>query len=162
MFTICCLGTSGMIGVELILLWWFLTWCMECYFSGNWQNYTNKVTDGDGVAMGHFGSLAYYISAWVGSKVGSPDDSTENIDIPEKWGFLREYNCIYRFNNDVFYIVAAVAAGPEYVSTLSNGMSPILFAIMSGLQFAVGVTVVYSGVRMILGDLIPAFEGISN
>ena len=33
---------------------------------------------------------------------------------------------------------------------------------MAGLKFAVGVTIVYSGVRMILGDLIPAFEGIAT
>jgi ascorbate-specific PTS system EIIC-type component UlaA len=84
--------------------------------------------------MGHFGSLAYYISAWVGSKVGSPDDSTENIDIPEKWGFLRDTTVSTGLTMMFFYIVAAVAAGPEYVSTLSNGMSPILFAIMSEIN----------------------------
>lgn len=156
------LGTSGMIGVELILCGGFLLGAWSAISPAIGQNYTNKVTDGDGVAMGHFGSLAYYISAWVGSKVGSSDDSTENIDIPEKWGFLRDTTVSTGLTMMFFYIVAAVAAGPEYVSTLSNGMSPILFAIMSGLQFAVGVTVVYSGVRMILGDLIPAFEGISN
>ena len=61
-----------------------------------------------------------------------------------------------------FYLLAAIAAGPTYVGTLSGGMSPFLFAIMAGLKFAVGVTVVYSGVRMILGDLIPAFEGIAT
>ena len=156
------LGTSGMTGVELILCGGFLLGAWSAISPAIGQNYTNKVTDGDGVAMGHFGSLAYYISAWVGSKVGSSDDSTENIDIPEKWGFLRDTTVSTGLTMMFFYIVAAVAAGPEYVSTLSNGMSPILFAIMSGLQFAVGVTVVYSGVRMILGDLIPAFEGISN
>ena len=30
------------------------------------------------------------------------------------------------------------------------------------MNFAVGVTIVYSGVRMILGDLIPAFQGIAT
>ena len=30
------------------------------------------------------------------------------------------------------------------------------------LSFAVGVTIVYNGVRMILADLVPAFQGISN
>ena len=84
------------------------------------------------------------------------------LDKPEKWGFLRDTTVSTGITMVIFYVIAALAAGPDYVSTLSNGMSPILFAIMSGLQFAVGVTVVYSGVRMILGDLIPAFEGISN
>ncbi len=156
------LGTAGMTGIELILCGGFLLGAWSAISPAIGQNYTNKVTDGDGIAMGHFGSLAYYISAWVGSKVGSPDDSTEKIEIPEKWGFLRDTTVSTGLTMMFFYLVAAFAAGPEYVSTLSGGMSPFLFAIMAGLQFAVGVTVVYSGVRMILGDLIPAFEGISR
>ncbi len=52
----------------------------------------------------------------------------------------------------VFYLIAAFAVGSEFVATLSGSMSPYLFAVMSAMNFAVGVTIVYSGVRMILGD----------
>ncbi len=156
------LGTAGLHDIELIICGGFLLGAWRAISPAIGQSYTNKVTDGDGIAMGHFGSIAYYISAWVGSKVGKPEDSTENIEIPEKWGFLRDTTVSTGLTMMFFYVVSAIAAGPEYVATLSNGMSPILFAIMSGLQFAVGVTVVYSGVRMILADLIPAFEGISR
>ena len=62
----------------------------------------------------------------------------------------------------VFYLIAAFAAGSEFVATLSGDMSPYLYAVMSAMNFAVGVTIVYSGVRMILGDLIPAFQGIAT
>ncbi|HIG0361556.1 TPA: PTS ascorbate transporter subunit IIC [Clostridium sporogenes] len=156
------LGTSGMKGTELILFGGFLLGAWSAISPAIGQRYTLKVTDGDEIAMGHFGSLAYYVSAWVGSKVGKPEESTENIEIPEKWGFLRDTTISTAITMMVFYIVAAVAAGPEYVSKLSDGMSPILFAIMSSLKFAVGVTIVYNGVRMILGDLIPAFQGIAT
>ncbi|OPD38902.1 PTS beta-glucoside transporter subunit IIBC [Clostridium botulinum] len=156
------LGTSGMKGTELILFGGFLLGAWSAISPAIGQKYTLKVTDGDEIAMGHFGSLAYYVSAWVGSKVGKPEESTENIEIPEKWGFLRDTTISTAITMMVFYIVAAVAAGPEYVSKLSDGMSPILFAIMSSLKFAVGVTIVYNGVRMILGDLIPAFQGIAT
>ena len=37
-----------------------------------------------------------------------------------------------------------------------------MYALNCALAFAVGVTVVYNGVRMILADLVPAFQGISN
>jgi len=156
------LGTSGMKGTELILFGGFLLGAWSAISPAIGRKYTLKVTDGDEIAMGHFGSLAYYVSAWVGSKVGKPEESTENIEIPEKWGFLRDTTISTAITMMVFYIVAAVAAGPEYVSKLSDGMSPILFAIMSSLKFAVGVTIVYNGVRMILGDLIPAFQGIAT
>lgn len=156
------LGASGMSGINLILTGGFILGAYSAISPAIGQGYTLKVTDGDEIAMGHFGSLAYYISAWVGSKVGSPSDSTEKINIPEKWGFLRDTTVSTALTMMFFYLVSAIAAGPEYVSTLSGGMEPYLFAIMSALQFAVGVTVVYSGVRMILGDLIPAFQGISK
>ena len=156
------LGTAGLKGLELILCGGFLLGAWSAISPAIGQKYTNKVTSGDGIAMGHFGSLAYYISAWVGSKVGKAEDSTEKMEIPEKWGFLRDTTVSTGITMMFFYLLAAIAAGPAYVGAISDGMSPFLFAIMSGLKFAVGVTVVYSGVRMILGDLIPAFEGIAT
>ena len=131
------LGTAGLSGMELILVGGFLMGAWSAISPAIGQSYTSKVTDGDEIAIGHFGSLGYYLSAWVAKYVGKADDSTEDIEIPEKWGFLRD-------------------------STLSGDMSPYLYAVMSAMNFAVGVTIVYSGVRMILGDLIPAFQGIAT
>ena len=126
------------------------------------QSYTSKVTDGDEIAIGHFGSLGYYLSAWVAKYVGKAEDSTEDIEIPEKWGFLRDSTLSTALTMIVFYLIAAFAAGSEFVAILSGDMSPYLYAVMSAMNFAVGVTIVYSGVRMILGDLIPAFQGIAT
>jgi PTS system ascorbate-specific IIC component len=156
------LGTTGMSGTELILFGGFLLGAWSSISPAIGQRYTRKVTDGDDIAMGHFGSLAYYISAWVGSKVGKPEDSTEKIEVPEQWGFLRDTTISTAITMMVIYLIAAIAAGPTFIATLSGGTSPILFALMSGLKFAVGVTIVYSGVRMILGDLIPAFQGVAT
>ena len=108
------------------------------------------------------GSLGYYLSAWVAKYVGKAEDSTEDIEIPEKWGFLRDSTLSTALTMIVFYLIAAFAAGSEFVATLSGDMSPYLYAVMSAMNFAVGVTIVYSGVRMILGDLIPAFQGIAT
>lgn len=156
------LGTTGMSGTELILFGGFLLGAWSSISPAIGQRFTRKVTDGDDIALGHFGSLAYYISAWVGSKVGKPEESTEKIEIPEKWGFLRDTTISTALTMMIFYLIAAIAAGPTFVATISDGTSPILFALIAGLKFAVGVTIVYSGVRMILGDLIPAFQGIAT
>ena len=53
----------------------------------------------------------------------------------------------------VFYLIAAIAAGSEFVSTLSGSMSPYLFAVMSAMNFAVGVAIVYSWRSYDLGGL---------
>ena len=156
------LQTAGFNGVALIAIGGIFLGVISAILPAIGQKYTLKVTDGDDVAMGHFGSLAYYISAWVGSKVGKPEDSTENLEIPEKWSFLRDTTISTALTMMVFYLISAIAAGPEFVSKLSGGQNMILFALMSAMKFAVGVTIVYSGVRMILGDLLPAFQGIAR
>lgn len=156
------LGATGMSGWQLILIGGFILGAWSAISPAIGQQYTTKVTEGDEIAMGHFGSLGYYLSAWVGKFAGKPEESTEKIEIPEKYAFLRDTTLSTALTMVVFYLIAAIAAGPEFVATLSGSMSPFLYAIMSAFNFAVGVTVVYAGVRMILGDLIPAFQGIAT
>ena len=64
-----------------------------------------------------------------------------------------------------FYLIATIAClirSPKTVEELAAGRNPFIFAVVSGLTFAVGVAIVYAGVRMILADLIPAFQGIAT
>ncbi|MBF4805041.1 MAG: PTS ascorbate transporter subunit IIC [Pseudoleptotrichia goodfellowii] len=156
------LGAMGFSNVALVIIGGFFLGTWSAISPAIGQKYTLKVTDEEEIAMGHFGSLGYYISAWIGGKVGNPENTTENMKIPEKWGFLRNTTIATAITMIVFYLIAGIAAGNEYVSTLSNGVSPYLYVIMLGLKFAVGVAIVYNGVRMILADLIPAFQGIAT
>lgn len=156
------LGAVGFEGIPLILVGGFFLGSWSAISPAIGQKYTLKVTDGDEIAMGHFGSVGYYLSAFIGQIVGKDSKSTEDIQVPEKFGFLRNTTISTALTMVIFYLVSAIAAGPEFVSTLSDGKSPYLFAILCGLKFAVGVTIVYSGVRMILADLLPAFQGIAD
>ena len=157
------LSAGNMQGVPLVFVGASILGLWSAISPAIGQRYTSKVTDGDGIAMGHFGSLGYYLSAWIGSLVGTPEDSTENAQVPESLSFLRDTTISTALIMLIFYLIAAVAAGQTYVeTTLSNGQNFIVYAIISAFTFAVGVTVVYSGVRMILAELLPAFKGISN
>lgn len=81
------LGASGLSGALLVMIGGFILGAWSAISPAIGQKYTLKVTDGDDIAMGHFGSIGYYLSAWVGKFVGSPKDSTEKINIPEQWSF---------------------------------------------------------------------------
>ena len=156
------LGSIGMSGWEMILLGGFFLGAASAVLPAIGQKMTLQVTDGDEIAMGHFSSLGYYTAGLIGKVVGKGSPSTEDIEVPEKWSFLRNTTISTAITMVVFYIIAALVAGPEFVNTLSDGQSPFVFAIMSGLLFAVGVAIVYAGVRMILADLLPAFQGIAT
>lgn len=156
------LSTSGMKGIVLVVIGGIILGAWSAISPSIGQRYTDLVTDDDGIAMGHFGSLGYYLSAFIGEKIGNKENSTEDIVIPEKINFLRDSTISTAITMLVFYLIAAIAAGSEYVGTLSNGKNFIVFAITSALSFAVGVAIVYNGVRMILSELIPAFQGVSQ
>lgn len=156
------LGAIGIHGWELILLGGFFLGAWSAISPAIGQRQTLRVTDGDDIAMGHFSSLGYYLAGIIGKLVGNNSKSTEEIEVPEKWSFLRNTTISTALTMMFFYVIAALVAGPEFVSSLSDGKNYIIFAVLCGLQFAVGVSIVYSGVRMILADLIPAFQGIAT
>lgn len=156
------LGALGFSGWELILLGGFFLGSWSAISPAIGQKQTLLVTDGDEIAMGHFSSIGYYVAGMIGRVVGKGSKSTEEIEVPEKYAFLRNTTISTAITMVFFYVVVALVAGNEFVSTISDGAPPIVFAIKSGLLFAVGVAVVYAGVRMILADLLPAFQGIAT
>ena len=157
------LGALGFAGTPLILIGGFFLGSWSAISPAIGQKYTLKVSDGDDVAMGHFSSLGYYVSAWIGTIVGKDSKSTEDIKVPESLGFIRNTTISTALTMIVIYLIAAIAAGSPFIEAeLSAGVNAYVFAILSGLKFAVGVAIVYAGVRMILADLIPAFQGIAG
>jgi len=156
------LGALGISGWELILLGGFFLGSWSAISPAIGQRMTLQVTDGDDIAMGHFSSIGYYVAGLIGKFVGKGSKSTEDIEVPEKWSFLRNTTISTAITMIFFYVISAVVAGPEFVGTLAGDQNFIIFAILAGLRFAVGVAIVYAGVRMILADLIPAFQGIAT
>lgn len=156
------LGALGFKGIGLIIIGGFFLGAWSSISPAIGQKYTLKVTDGDDIAMGHFSSLGYYVSAFIGSLIGKNSKSTEDIEIPESLSFLRNTTISTAITMVIVYLISAVAAGNDFVMGLSNGTNPYVYAILCGLKFAVGVAIVYAGVRMILADLVPAFQGISQ
>ena len=55
------------------------------------------------------------------------------------------------------YILMAILAGPEVVAEASGGKNYIVFAIMQGITFCVGLFILLTGVRLLIAELVPAF-----
>lgn len=55
-------------GWMLILIGGFLLGSWSAISPAIGQRYTRQVTEDGGIAMGHFGSLGYYLSAWIASR----------------------------------------------------------------------------------------------
>lgn len=115
------------------------------------------------VAMGHFSNATYAISALIGQAIGETSKSVEDLKLPKGLSFMRDNILAIALTMSLIYIIVAIFAGSSFIETkLSNGQNYLVFALIQGITFAAGVSIVLSGVRMILGEIIPAFKGISE
>lgn len=87
------------------------------------QPYMRKVTGNDDIAMGHYVTIAYALSGWLGGKVGNPDESTEKLKLPGWLSIFKDYIVSVSISIIVFFYIASFAAGKETVEKLSGGVS---------------------------------------
>lgn len=126
------------------------------------QKGMRKITGEDELAMGHYVTIAYAISSFIGSKVGNPEDSTEKLKLPSWLMVFKDYIVSVTLSVAVFYYISAFIAGKENVEALSGGVSWILFPFLQSLSFAASLFIIITGVRMVLGEIVSAFVGISE
>jgi len=134
-------------------------------FSHPWMK---KITGDDTIAMGHFGSAGYIAAGLVGQATGKKSRSTEEIKFPKGLSFLRDSMVATALSMVLIYFVFAIwglIVDPETTKTLLGG-DDAGAAVMGGfalaLQFGVGVAVILYGVRTVLGELVPAFQGVAE
>lgn len=126
------------------------------------QKGMRKITGEDELAMGHYVTIAYAISSFIGSKVGNPEDSTEKLKLPSWLMIFKDYIVSVTLSVAVFYYISAFIARKENVEALSGGVSWILFPFLQSLSFAASLFIIITGVRMVLGEIVSAFVGISE
>lgn len=131
--------------------------------------WTKQVTGDDTIAIGHFGTLGYIAAGATGQVVGRRSRSTEEMTLPESLRFLRDSMVATALSMVVFYAIFSVVylarVGQEEAFAVFGSTDVgnyIVTSLMQGLQFGVGVAIILFGVRTILGELVPAFQGIAE
>ncbi|MEJ7872914.1 MAG: PTS ascorbate transporter subunit IIC [Rubrobacteraceae bacterium] len=156
------LDSAGIGGVSLLLIGALIVGSLMVIMPALAMPFVRRIIDGEDIAVGHFGTLGYITSALVGRAVGNPEKSTEDVRVPRSLSFFRDNLVSTAVAMLVVYLLFTALAGPSFVSGLSDGTNPFVFAVVQALTFAAGVWVILVGVRMILGEIVPAFEGISQ
>lgn len=135
------------------------------------QPFMNRVTGSDKLSIGHFNTLGYIVSGAVGAGVGKKSKSTEDINFPKGLSFLRDSMVSTTLLMVVLYLVFSVWAAivlpakeafKIFSTNPDNYGSFFMAAFAQALQFGIGVSIILYGVRIILGELVPAFQGIAN
>lgn len=155
------LHACGITGAVAVIIGSILLGLVMALMPAMAQPFMKKITGNDQVAFGHFGTFGYLLSGLVGKVVGKGSKSTEEIKFPQSLTFLRDTSVAISITMLVLYLIVAIVAGPEYVGELSGGKNVVVFALLQAITFAGGVYVILAGVRLILGEIVPAFRGIA-
>ena len=149
-------------GALLVVVGSLILGLVMAFFPALAQPFMKDITGDDSVAFGHFSTLGYILSGYIGKAVGKGSKSTEEMQLPKNLSFLRDSSISISLTMMAIYFILAVAAGKDFVSTMSGTQNYIIFALLQAIKFAGGVFVILSGVRLILNEIVPAFTGISE
>lgn len=157
------LATAGMKGISLIAVGSLVVGISMVFFPAIIHPYMKKVTGSDDVAFGHFSAISQLLSAFIGSKFGNKEKSTEDMEVPKSLLFLRDTPVAIAFTMFFIFIFTCLVAGPSTVREMNaGGKNWFMFSLMQSITFAAGVYIVLQGVRMVIAEIVPAFKGISD
>lgn len=149
---------AGLSGVYLVvfgaifsaLYWSFMPWIM--------RKYVWAVTEDDSFLIGHPTGFLSIISGEVAKRVGNKKNSTEDLNVPKNLSFFREISVTGALVIFAMYIVVAIMIP----NILAEGQSSLMLGINQGLTFGAGLLVMLYGVRLLINQIVPAFQGISE
>lgn len=155
---------AGLRGIALILVGGFIGGVFAVAMPAIAQPFVRKITGMNEIALGHFCTIGYVFEAGVAKVFGEKGEkkkSVEDLKLPPQFEFLQDTYLSLMVVMVPLFIVTAAFAGPEFGATLSGGTNYLMFAFLQSIQFVVGVYVLLAGVRLLLGEIVPAFRGIA-
>lgn len=126
------------------------------------QPMVRKVTGSDNFAIAHLTTVGTVAAGYLGGLLGDKSKSAEDIKLPESLEFFKDTSMSVSIVMGIFYLLVVILAGPEAVAPYAGETNYIMYGILKALGFTAGILVLLQGVRMFLGELVPAFKGISD
>ncbi|AEB06240.1 PTS system IIC component, L-Asc family [Coriobacterium glomerans PW2] len=154
----------GLRGVTLIVSASVVGGAFATFMPAIAQPFVRRITGDDDIALGHFCTLGYIFTAGVSyltSRIGSKSRSAEDLELPQGLAFLQDTYMAVGCVMIPLYLIIAAVAGPAAAARYAGSTNYMVFAFLQAMQFVVGLYVLLAGVRLLLAEIVPAFQGIS-
>jgi PTS system ascorbate-specific IIC component len=132
------------------------------------QPFLRKITGSDSFALGHTSASVSLLGAIAGKYLGNKNNDAEKVNLPKKLEFMRDSNVITSLTMGVLFVIGAIVLlfknteGAQTLITKAGDQNFIIYAIIQSFTFAAGIAVVLFGVRLFVGEMVPAFYGIAT
>lgn len=126
------------------------------------RKHVKYVTGNDSFTIGHTASIYCLLGSYIGKLVGQKDKNIENLSLPKSLSFFRDTNITAAIVMFIVYIIVGLFIGKESRIAIYGSEPLITYSLIQGITFAAGMIILLTGVRMILGEIIPSFKGIAD
>ncbi|ELC8364525.1 PTS ascorbate transporter subunit IIC [Clostridium perfringens] len=126
------------------------------------KKHVKYVTGNDSFTIGHTASIYCLLGSYIGKLVGQKDKNIENLNLPKSLSFFRDTNITAAIVMFIVYIIVGLFIGKESRIAIYGSEPLITYSLIQGITFAAGMIILLTGVRMILGEIIPSFKGIAD
>ncbi|MBS4195628.1 PTS ascorbate transporter subunit IIC [Lederbergia citri] len=132
------------------------------------QPFMRKIMGNDNIALGHTSASVALLGAWLGKILGNKENDSEKIKLPKGLEFLRDSNVITALTMGILFLIGAIiismknTAGATELVASAGDQNFIIYSIIQSFTFAGGIAIVLMGVRMFIGEIVPAFNGIAT
>ncbi len=132
------------------------------------QPFMRKIMGHDEIALGHTSASAALLGALMGYLFGNKEQDSEKLQVPKGLEFLRDSNVVTALTMGILFLVGAIilstkdTPGAQELIAMSGDQSFLMYSLMQAVTFAAGIAVVLMGVRMFVGEMVPAFRGIAT
>ncbi|HAT4298882.1 PTS ascorbate transporter subunit IIC [Clostridium perfringens] len=126
------------------------------------RKHVKYVTGNDSFTIGHTASIYCLLGSYIGKLVGQKDKNIENLNLPKSLSFFRDTNITAAIVMFIVYIIVGLFIGKESRVAIYGSEPLVTYSLIQGITFAAGMIILLTGVRMILGEIIPSFKGIAD
>lgn len=152
-------------GVTLIVIGSLVQGFLSTLFPAIIAPFVFKLTGKKDFTIGHTTTTISVIGALLGKWFGDPSKSTEDLDLPEGWSFIKSMTVSTSLIMFLIYLVMGFIVGvPNAAVAYTGGVVWMwyLWIIMQAVLFGGGLVILLTGVRMMLGEIVPSFHGIAR
>jgi ascorbate PTS system EIIC component len=160
------LADSGVLkGVLLVVIGSLVHGFLSTLFPALIAPFVFKLTGKKDFTIGHTTTILAVIGALLGKWFGDPSKSTEDLDVPQGFSFIKSMTVSTSLIMFLLFLVMGFIVGlPAAAAAFTGGVVWLwfLWIVMQAVLFGAGLVILLTGVRMMLGEIVPAFSGIAK
>jgi len=157
--------STNMSGVLLITIASLIQGVFSIIFPALIAPFVFKLTGKKDFSIGHTTTILAVIGGLLGKWFGDPSKSTEDMELPQGLTFIKSMTVMTSLIMFLLFLVMGFIVGvPTAAETFTGGVDWMwfLWIVMQSILFGGGLVILLAGVRLMLAEIIPAFNGIAK